>query len=340
MTAVPQDDRSPIRQSRWIRAKNTGASEIPAHGVCEVDTNTCGTDFTETLNVKRPTAAGLPEVVVNSPVPISVGGYGWVTNDFPTYALGSASFTNGDMVGTAANSYTLSLGKPGFMVLGDGPSAGILRVKELWEPLIRGTLGADLCPADLTATVASSYVSRNSLLITSADNIYSLAGQNGSDIALQWDGVLEKWVVLQVKHRVQSVLTDIAKASCAITKTYIAQVALMYCGSPTTTTAVQLYAKTFLTAMQVSDAISGSGASPTGSCRIQTNSMTVCVFDDASSNGLTTAITFEPVVVMQTVRQNGLCLEGYVTVVYVPCSGDGAYVNLLCGTDCTSTGSS
>jgi len=338
MTGIPQDVRSPIQQSRWVEAYNNTAVTIPAHGVCEVASNSINsTEFRDILYVKRPTAAGLPECVINSCVPIPAGKPGWVTLDLPAYVKGSLSMNTGDMVGTAANDFSLTLGKPGFMVLGAGPgTTGLVRVKPLWEPLIRGTLGADLCPDDSSATVASSWVSRNSLQITTASNIYALAGPSGSDIAMQWDGVLQDWVVLQVEHRIQQIITDISKGSCKINKTYIEKTSQMYCGIATTVTAVEFFEKTFLTDLRLSDGISGSGSGGTGTCALQTNSMTVCVFDNASSYGWTTKVTFEPQAVMVTLRQNGVCLEGYIMTIYVPCASDGMYVNMVCGTTCAS----
>ena len=332
MTAVPQDVRSPIQQSRWIRAYAT--STIPAHAVCEVSSNSIGTDGTETLTVKQPSAKGLPECVINGPVPIESGKYGWVTYDLPAYALGSG-LTVGDMAGTQSGSFSLSKGFPGFMVLGDGPS-GTVRVKPLWEPLVRATLQYELCPDAANADIATSWVSRNDLGIETAGNTYKLAGEAGADVALQWDGKSQKWIVLQVEHRMQELLTDIVKATCKIDKKSIVKTSLMYCGSEVQQTAVQFYQKTFLTDLGLYSSTSGSGSAVTGDCELATNSMTVCVFDDAANNGLVTKVSFQPRVVMTTLRQNNLCLEGYIQTIYVPCASDGEYVNMVCGTSCAS----
>ena len=55
MSALPQDVRSPIQQSRWIHAQNTGGSEIPAFGVCEVFSNSTDANGVDTIGVGRPT---------------------------------------------------------------------------------------------------------------------------------------------------------------------------------------------------------------------------------------------------------------------------------------------
>lgn len=344
MSALPQDVRSPIQQSRWIHAKNTGGIEIPAFGVCEVLSNsTDSSTGVDTIGVGRPTAHGLPECVVNSFVPIPAGRYGWVTYDFPAYALGSLDA--GDMGGTTKDSFSLSKGKPGFMCVGGGPS-GAVRVKDMWECVVRGELGLELCPDTTEATVTGTYVSRNSLGITKAQNIYKLAAPSGAEIALQWDGKGKDesgdpyggWVVLQVAHQIKKLLTDVAKGTCKIDKKTIEKFAVMYCGAEVTETAVQFYQKTFLTDLALNDSVVGSGSGSYGGCYLQTNSMTVCVFDDAANNGLATKVMFEPRVVMSTIRQKNLCIEGYIQTIYVPCASDGEYVNMICGTDCGSGG--
>ena len=336
MTGIPQDVRSPIQQSRWVEAVNNGSSEVPAHGVCEVTANTVvAAEYREMLAVTRPTSYGLPNIVVNGPVPIPVGKKGWVTWDFPASVLGT-SLSTGHMAGTATGSYSLAKGYPGVMILGDGPVSGTYRCEYLWCPVVRGTLGADLCPADATATIATSWVAVVDLGITTANNAFSLAGPSGSAVELSWNGQANAWEVLQVKHRVHAVVTDISKGTCEIDKTKLNKVALMYCETDVTTVAVQFYSKTFLTSLSLGDSISGSGSGASGGCGLVTNSITVCVLDDASPNGAVASIVFEPVVVLQSMRQTGLCLEGKIITVYVPCADTGEWVNLLCGTDCAS----
>lgn len=343
MSALPQDVRSPIQQSRWVLAKNNSGTEIPAFGVCEVLSNSndssTGVDM---LQVARPSAHGLPECVVNSFVPISAGGYGWVTYDFPAYALGSVYV--GDMCGTQKDSFSLSKGKPGFMCIGSGPD-GSVRVKDMWECVIRGTLGSELCPDTTEATIASSYVSRNSLGVTKAQNIYKLAGASGAQVALQWDGkgkdengdAYGGWAVLQVEHRKKALLTDVLKGTgCKIDKKSLENLSVMYCNTETQSTAVTFTTAQVVTDVGLSDGVSGSGSSGTGTCSIQANFKTICVLDTPTDDGWFDVVTFEPRVVMSTIRQNQLCLEGYIQTIYVPCASDGEYVDMVCGTDCSS----
>lgn len=345
MSALPQDVRSPIQQSRWIHAKNTGGSEIPAFGVCEVLSNsTDSSTGVDTINVGRPSAHGLPECVVNSFVPIPAGGYGWVTYDFPAYALGSLAA--GDMAGTEKDSYSLSKGKPGFMCVGGGPD-GSVRVKDMWECVIRGKLGAELCPDTTEVAVSGTYVSRNDLGISKAQNIYKLAGASGAEVALQWDGkgkdesgnAYGGWAVLQVEHRKKALVTDVLKGTgCKIDKKTIDNMSVMYCQSETQATAVTFTTAQVVTDVALADGVSGSGSSGVGQCSIQANFKTICVLESPTDDGWYDVVNFEPRVVMSTIRQDNLCIEGYIQTIYVPCASDGEYVDMICGTDC-STGS-
>lgn len=343
MTGIPQDVRSPIQQSRWVEAHNYGSSTIPAHGVVEVvNNNINAAEFRGVLDVQTPTKKGVPNIAVNSLHPIAPGGTGWVTWDFPAYALGTG-LTAGDMAGTTAGSYTLTKGYPGVMVLGSGPSGtGTVRCEYFWEPLARGTLGSDLCPGDASGTVASSWVFNNSLGITSADNIYNLSGLNGYNIALQYDGHLEKWVILQVQHRAKQFLTHILKdpsVPCLIDETRL-NISAMYCGAEADYGAVSFQVVDVLDTVSCYQTIS-PGTGQVAECGLTSTRKQICTLDYTNLAGPYNLCSWGSVQVIENLRisSDGLCIEGYLHTVFVPCQDGAAWVRFICGTDCSTTSS-
>lgn len=124
----PQDVRSPVQQQRWIECVNVGSQEIPPHGCCEiVGTTTAGIGRT-VLQVKRPTADGLANVVLNGVQPIQAAKHGYCTKDFPAFALGTTSV--GEPCGSQKDSFALKTGVSGFVSLGLGGPG--IRVQEAW----------------------------------------------------------------------------------------------------------------------------------------------------------------------------------------------------------------
>lgn len=310
MIGFPQDARSPIQQSRWIHAQNTGSETIPAYGVCEVFANTVDeASGVETLKIQRPTAHGLPECVVNSFAPIEPGEYGWVTRDFPAHASGSGLVV-GDMVGTQKNSFDLVKGYPGFMVVGNGPT-GTFRVVDMWEPLVRGTLGATLSCTTAKATISSAWVSRVSLSIADARNTYKLSGANNTQVALQWDGKgLDSadeakgcWVVLQTEQSCSSSSSSTVISSSTVSSSSLSTSSLSSSGSSSSTS---LISSSSSSASLSSSSASGSSASSTsssGSCSGQCTDISI-VTDVSCVNG-------SIVVTKKTLRICGanLCIE-------------------------------
>jgi hypothetical protein len=137
---IPQDQRSPHQQQRWVELYNVGGYEIPAYGACEVLESSRPEQLTAqtpdggrtVLHVQRPSQDGLSGVVLNGPMPIAPGASCAVgTNDYPAYARWAApgSPVPGEIWGTVADQFHLGRGRQGFAVAGDVDAAtGLMRV--------------------------------------------------------------------------------------------------------------------------------------------------------------------------------------------------------------------
>lgn len=125
--AIPQDSRSPHRQQRWLLAKNVGSVDIPPHAVVEITDATHDGDGVTILEVQRPTANSFPNVAANGLLRIPVGGYGYVTDDFPAYVKYTGSPVEGEVYGAVSGSFEAQQGYTGFWILGDAHD-GIVRV--------------------------------------------------------------------------------------------------------------------------------------------------------------------------------------------------------------------
>ena len=334
---IPQDTRSPYRQARSVEAVNSGGSDIPPHGVVEVVGNELiESEFRDALSVRQPSKKGLPRVAVNGPVTIPAGGRGFVTLDGPMYVKASSSLQNGQMAGTDGGSFGISKGYPGFVVLGDGPN-GTYRVEWLWCPVLRATLGASLCPDETTASISNAWASDKNLDVTTADNVFKLAGENGAPCELSWNGKTEKWELLQVAHRTQKVVTRVYDdGACAIKEDYLQKVSLMYCETALAENVATFTEVEAVTGSVLADSVSGSGSSATGGCSFKLNTTKLCVLKNNGAGTQQVAMNFEAHAVMKSLRVKNNCIEGYIEVVYVPCSGDAEWIQLFCGTTCSS----
>lgn len=134
---TPQDNRSAHQQQRFIEIENVGAHQIPPFGVCEVVESQRPESATQqtpgggrtVLQVKRPTADGLCNVVVNGPLAVAPGASCAIaTNDYPTVALWAVSGAesppvSGQIWGTVKDQFHLGPGRQGFAVAGDADAA-------------------------------------------------------------------------------------------------------------------------------------------------------------------------------------------------------------------------
>lgn len=336
----PQDGRSILQQQRWIEVYNAGGSEIPAYGVMECTDNTDDdTEFRSYVSVQRPTRDGCPHVLVNSMVPIGPGKTGWATRDYPVYAL-CESVGVGRMVGTEKDSYTLKKDVPGFTIMGGGP-AGTKRVMFHYVQCIEAELGSELCATDPTATIGGAE-DCESLEISSALNIYALAGPSGYAVELVWLNAEQDWVVAQVKHRVWVAVTDIIgdPDNCAIKQRRYKQMTGMWCGSTTDEVAIQMFSLDVVVDLN-SENLS-SGISET--CRLTQTKKTICTLNDLSeqAGNTTTAMMFNMIEVLVDVSLNSdrNVIEGTTWYVFVPCDDPGrTTVDLIDLTPCDTSSS-
>ena len=102
----------------WTVAKNIGSTTIPA--MCVVELETAGGieafgpsikagDFI-TVRARRPTAANLTNIGVNSDTPILANGYGLVAVTGPVFVDAKAALTTGGLYGTKVDSFVLETG--------------------------------------------------------------------------------------------------------------------------------------------------------------------------------------------------------------------------------------
>jgi len=342
MTGVPQDDRSPFRQTRWIEATNNGSSTIPAHGAVEVVSNTVvGAEFREVFSVRRPTNYGLPNIAINGLMPIKVGKTGFVTKDYPANFMGAAGLTVGMMAGTQPNSYLLAKGYPGVMVEGNGPSSGLYRGTYLWSPATRGVLSSTICPDDPTGSVGSFWVARVDMGAITADNAFGLAGIGGEAVELTWNGLANgtgRWEIVQIHHRMKTITTDVTRNVCEVDKTLLDKVALMYCGSEVTSIVIPTKVVTVVTGAKI-ESIASPGNPLIRTCELQNAFTDICVIDAGVQSAYSTILggVFSPMPVLQDLRQLDLCLQIRIATAYVPCQDAGAWVNAVCGVECTTS---
>lgn len=325
---LPQDGRSPVEQQRWIDAINVDTVDIPPYGCCEIVTNNVIGDRTR-LQVRRPTADGLPQVVLNGLKIMPAGGGGFVTRDYPAFALATGAV--GDMQGSQANSFTLKASVPGFILLGPGQAgAGEQRVMYFYQSslLFTATLSGTLCSSDATANItgAKFLQSCKDIDITTAANTMGLAGPNGAKVYGLWDCTLDGgggWALFQVKHREQQVIKEVFgdPDDCAIMETYIAKVALMYCTDPADKVAVQFYTTPVVVSSQLTNSIDRVSGVDSGDCVLTNNVLNICTLNDISDAdpNLVPVIAFSSVPVLNNITQDGLNINGTWIDVFVPC---------------------
>jgi hypothetical protein len=106
----------PLIEPYWVPVKNNDSVAVPPFGVMAADN--AGINANGQLSIARPSKAGITDVLFNGPSPIGPGLSGQGHQTFPAIAAynQSATPTKGDQWGTAANSWYLVKGSPGFTV--------------------------------------------------------------------------------------------------------------------------------------------------------------------------------------------------------------------------------
>lgn len=137
------------------------------------------------------------------------------------------------------------------------------------------------------------------------------------------------------------VVDEVHSGDCEILAEKVSICAFPGSGTPVADQ-IQLVTKDVVTAASV-EHVEGSGSGQDGdpnpgSCKIVLTRNRVCVL--AGSGAATpTEIVFSPVLVLEDVYVDGLCVKGDATVIYVPCVDESAVVTLFCGVECPEEGS-
>lgn len=336
---IPQDARSQLQQQRWIEVYNAGGQTIPAHGVIEAIENTADdTEFRSYVHVAIPSRRGCPHVFINSMIPIEPGKTGWATDDLPAYALCESAGV-GRMVGSDANSFSLVKDVPGFSVAGAGVG-GALRVRKNYTTIIDALLASDLCPGTETAGISDA-AECESMDVTSALNLYNLAGPGGSAVELRWSCEYEDWVITQVRHRVTTPVIDFysEEDECAIYESRLKQFSAMWCNDPVDEVAVQFYSSEVV--VNLVDQNYSSGISET--CKLRQQKKTICSLNDLDAQAVneTTAMDFHLIEVIVDVNLNEAenKIQAETWYIFVPCDDPGRTVDLIELTDCDTSSS-
>ena len=216
--------------NRWLIVANIGSVAIPPFSVVELFTRGA-TNFINTsvmpwhggtqyigANVRRPASANLSNIGVNGETAIPVYGYGVVAVSGPCYvAHGTTVTTPGTLLGTTANSFTLSSGGfPGLVTLGDRSGlAGELELVDFvrassgYKQLCRFTAGSAFttASASVSATIQTQYgpgASHPSTAITAynllngAESAYVFSGASGAAGLAMWDSGTS-WRIIQME---------------------------------------------------------------------------------------------------------------------------------------------
>jgi hypothetical protein len=183
----------------WLRFKNVGSQDVPAHGVLEITNATQPRKGDVLLSCQRPGTTLRTLYVVNGPHVVKQNKFGRCTLR-PCFALytGSAPSVNGSL-GPTASSFLLTTNRPGFQATGLSLSTptraqvinrGITRLK---------------AKSDATITAGSS--GTVSVWMNGSDSGFNLTAyldwiHGGEDISadkkliIEWFGDEQKWTIV------------------------------------------------------------------------------------------------------------------------------------------------
>ncbi len=201
------------------------------------------------------------------------------------------------------------------------------------------------CPEDLTVPIASWDVATfwpfgQRPEITTALNLYGLAGHAGDQVWLAWSEAFDAWVIVQVSHHVVEVPIDLRYNNCRLEK-YVLKTPLMYCELPEWKTAIQLVRQRYVEDIGKSITYgsgSGSGQGPVESCAISQTKSEVCVFAPGEQRATNVALEAVPREVVTLVYDDGDCVRYDTQVAFVICLGATDDGDVFCTTDCEDGG--
>ncbi len=213
---IPQDGRSHLQQQRWVEIRNVGSYDIPPFGVVEVvdSTEPDGTESRTVFHVRRPTEKSMSNVLFNGMNTVPVAGFGSGTGDFPAWAMCDTT-TAGTKVGTDTDSYSLTTGSSGFVVLG-GNFEGTTRCGQAGAgnkgDLMAILNGAVNCDEDMA--VSDAYSLDTGEDVTDVGTVYNadyfnLIGRDGDKVLLKWDARYSRYFAAQIYHHCQSFIVHV-----------------------------------------------------------------------------------------------------------------------------------
>ena len=207
---------------RWILAKNTGATEVPAFGVVEIDGVTHTESNQMVLNVKRPTGDEPSLFGINGWQPIPASGHGLISLEGPVYVTYDTANTPaaGEIWGPQTDLFTAKKGNSGLIVFGTTTIGEAKTQKIAVMDFVRGggglkqfcrfttTAAFDTSDGSVPGTIetqmgggsdhASTSATFNNLL-TSTANVYLFEGASGAAGLAWYTGTGTIWQIVQME---------------------------------------------------------------------------------------------------------------------------------------------
>lgn len=180
--------------------------------------------------------------------------------------------------------------------------------------------------------------------VTTALNLMGCANESNEPAFLVWDEAVQLWIVEQGLHKPRYVVlqTTIEQNGCAIQiRSVREQLAVMTCGQfDLKVSSLTMEEMDVMTdrAIVHSPGYTGPGSEgPTeGTCEVRTTRKRICALRDQSQTEFLDTYPLEPVLVMQDIYVDGICIGATVKVIYVECSDQSDEVQPICGSTCES----
>jgi hypothetical protein len=171
-------------------------------------------------------------------------------------------------------------------------------------------------------------------------NIFDLQGR-AMDQVLVVEFEPDSWYVIQVQHHKQTILSDINYNSqkCWIDSLTLIDAAVMTCREASRETTLRLYPHELVTDFSTTQPTDSNGST----CKISANTKVFCLFEDGAQPGaVLTVASFEAYSVLKDFYvspDKANCIDGTFQLLYVLCAENEADLEILCGTDCNTSGS-
>lgn len=210
-----------------------------------------------------------------------------------------------------------------------------------------GTLSGAMCPEDSSGGISGVQTYADgcaNVSVSSALNVFSLAGEGGKKVMLFRREEDDEWIIVQVQHRLGYYAVDASfdSSGCELRLSMVLEgIAVMGCGQyGQIQESIQLTSYDVITGWSIaheegSQAQSGSVPPTAGECTLSITKQSICALPGTGQTTVT-QIQLTPTVVMQDLDVDGLCFEAVMNVVYTLCADSPADVTLFCGSNCGS----